>query len=127
MTVGISKISIMKLYYPIIFAYISVLSILLALVIGYASYALTMVYAILLIMLIVKKNMYKKTFNQIRAIINNSIIIIICIIFIIADAVDIETGIGASIALGVILFLNLIFNLAIFVYQVYYEYKINSK
>ena len=69
-----------------------------------------------MIVLIVKKDMYKKLYNRIRAIVNNALIIIISLLFIIADAVDIGTGIGASITLGVLLILNLIFNLGIFIY-----------
>ena len=60
--------------------------------------------------------MYKKLYNRIRAIINNALIIIISLLFIIADAVDIGTGIGVSITLGTLLLLNLIFNLGIFIY-----------
>ena len=80
-----------------------------------------------MIILVVLKKIYKKQYDNIRSVINYSILIIISIIFIIADAADIGDGIGASIALGILLIFNVLLNLGGWIYTEYKDYEIDKK
>ena len=51
---------------------------------------------------------------------NYIIIIIVSIIYIIVDAVDVGSGIGASISLGFFLLFGVLMNISIWVYMEYY-------
>ena len=107
--------------------FLSLLGILLSLVVGYVAYSFTIVFSISMAIVVWKKQIYQNQINKVRSLINYLILVVVCIIYIIADAADIGNGIAASIVLAIFLLLCCLINIGIWAYIIYIDHKYKDK